>query len=271
MERDNMNTLAIFGIPKAIISSFMYTGPSLKTHLPTSFRRLCTRPVEVAQGHPSTSTTAALWKLGCTCAWESPYSSAFLLLIQMTQQCHAVFKTAWGQRVTKAWADATREQSLWGWRWPWQQFRPNLSPLQQCLSKILLPIQFRKRRGNSQRWARRRLREVCLQAMNAYGTHTKSTNGPSEQVPMHTEVEGTACLWTTLSDALKSNWIHPSHRFSPYLFLVPLTQKANFLWQESLPPYFSTLLVKSHTDFTMAKGNGQWDPSKSGQDTNRPF
>lgn len=77
--------------------------------------------------------------------------------------------------------------------------------------------------------------------MNAYGTYTKSTNGPSEQIPMHTEVEGPACLWTTLSDALKSNGIHQSCHFSPYLFLVPLIEGGKFLWQESLPPYFSTI------------------------------
>lgn len=45
-------------------------------------------------------------------------------------------------------------------RWPWQQFRTNLSPLQHCLSKILLFIQCRKRSINSSYWSSRRLMEV---------------------------------------------------------------------------------------------------------------
>lgn len=47
MEKDNTNILAIFSILKAIISSFMYTGPSLKSHFPIDFRRLCTEPIEM--------------------------------------------------------------------------------------------------------------------------------------------------------------------------------------------------------------------------------
>lgn len=79
--------------------------------------------------------------------------------------------------------------------------------------------------------------------MNAYTTYTKSTNAHSEQVPMHTEVEGPACLWITLSDALKSNWIHHSSTF-PHIYFWFHLYKNQGPEIESLPPYSSTLLIK---------------------------
>lgn len=41
--------------------------------------------------------------------------------------------------------------------------------------------------------------------------------------PQNTEAEGPACLWTALSDILKSNWMHQSHH--TVFILVPLAQK----------------------------------------------
>ena len=171
MERGNMSILAIFSIPKAIIYLYWAQLEDTSSHQLQAALHRAHRSGAKSSLCFNHSSTPKTWLH--ICARESSYSSAFVLFTQMTQPCHAVFKTAWGHRTRKSWAGATREQSLWGWRWPREQFRPNLSPLQQCLSKILLPIQFRKRRGNSQSWARRRLREVCLQAMNAYGIYTK--------------------------------------------------------------------------------------------------
>lgn len=247
----------------------MYTGPSSKTHLPISFRQLHREPRGAVRGPPS--ATAALRK----------YSRAY---VQERAPIHQNLFCSlnWLSNATlysEQREGAEREQP--GLMLPENRTSEDgdghdsssdqtSSRSSSVYAKSSYLYGSEKGEETHNR-ARRRLRDVRLQAMNANGTYTESSDGPSEQVPMDTEVEGPACLRTTLSDTLKSNWIHQSRHFSPYLFSAPLIQKAKFLWQGCLPPCFSTLLVKSHTDFAMAEGNRQRDPSKSEQETGRLF
>lgn len=106
--------------------------------------------------------------------------------------------------------------------------------------------------------------DVFSQAGNTYSTHTKISKRPWEQVPMHT-VEQPALLWTALSHILKSYWMHQSHH-TIFISGSTCTKRQGVFLAGDSPCLLFHIACQITAGFTVAEGNGQWDPSKSGQD-----
>lgn len=164
--------------------------------------------------------------------------------------------------------DATRQQNLWGWRWLRQQFRMNLSPLLQSLRKILLFLQVRKRSINSsyelaEDWWKYVYRQLIHRALtltslrdpqSRYQRTQKHNSQLASELPLH---------------ILKFNWMHQSHHIYFWLHLQKKKRSFSLAQKDKAgdpPSVLFHIACQITTGFTVAEGNGQWDPSKSGQD-----